>query len=107
MAMRMEVDVAGRGHDDPPGLERPPFAPDHPYPRIVDRIAEHRTGELDLAGGEGTGAFHGPVIAGTKRRGNMLKRWPLNRWIAPLCRRWRTSTGACRPLHLPLGQRKI
>ena len=60
-AFRVEMDVARRGHDCLPGLERPPFAPDHPDPVIIDRIAEHGARQLNLAGGEGTGAFH-PVL---------------------------------------------
>ena len=39
----------------PPRLERPPFAPDHPDLRIIDGVAEHRSGEGDFAGGQGTG----------------------------------------------------
>ena len=39
-------------------LERPPFAPDQADPGIIDRVAEHRSGELDFAGGEGTGDAH-------------------------------------------------
>ena len=54
----MEVDVAGRRHDDPARLERPPFAADEPYPVVVDGVAEDRTGELDLAGCQVAGAFH-------------------------------------------------
>ena len=35
--------------DDALRLERPPFAPDQADPRIIDRLAEHRSGELDFA----------------------------------------------------------
>ena len=33
-------------------LERPPFAPDQAHPGIIDRVAENRAGEGDLAGGQ-------------------------------------------------------
>lgn len=48
--VRVEVDVAHRGHGDALRLERPPFAADHSHALIIDRIAEDRTGKLDLAG---------------------------------------------------------
>lgn len=77
----VEMDVAGRGHDDPLGLERPPFTADHPYPAIVDGIAKHRAGQLDFAGRKGARAFHGPKAS--------------------------AATPACPVSRLPLGQPKI
>lgn len=54
----VEVDVAGRGHDNALWLERPPFAPDKANTRIIDCIAKHRYGEFYFAGREGTCTFH-------------------------------------------------
>jgi hypothetical protein len=48
----MEVDIPHGGHGHALGLEGPPFAPDHPDLRIVDRVSEDRTGDFDLAGRE-------------------------------------------------------
>ena len=38
--MRMEMNVAHRGHGDARRLERPPFAVDHPHPAVIDGVAE-------------------------------------------------------------------
>ena len=45
----MEMDVAGRSHDDAPGLERKPSAAHDTHPRIIDRRPEDRAGEGDFA----------------------------------------------------------
>jgi len=52
VGMGMKMDVAHRSHRHALGLERPPLAPHHPHATVVDRIAEDRSGERDLAGGQ-------------------------------------------------------
>lgn len=54
----VKVNITGRGHDDPLGLERPPAAADDPHPVIVDRRAEHRPGERDFSLGEVSTVAH-------------------------------------------------
>jgi len=71
IGMRVEVNVAHGGHRHAPGLERPPFPPDHANFRIIDRIAEDGAGELNLSGGERprrTIAIHGFPIASILRQ---------------------------------------
>jgi len=84
-AFGMKMDVPGWRHDHAFGLERPPFAADHPDPVVGDGVTEHRSGQRNLAGREGAGSFHKAVIATPKANGNLT------------CRRPRS----------PLGQRKI
>jgi hypothetical protein len=81
----MEVDIAGRGHDDPLRLKRPPFAADNPDAAVIDRVAEHRSRKRDLTGGQGSFAVHDLLIATPMTNGNLT----------------------CRPSRSPLGQRKI
>ena len=50
--MRMEMDMPHRRHGDAARLERPPLAADHPHLRIIDRIAENGSRQLNLAGCE-------------------------------------------------------
>jgi len=75
-AVGVEMDVSGRRHDDAPGLKRPPFAADDPYPVIVDGIAEHGAGEVDLALSQGSRAFH-PVKASAATLACPVSRVPL------------------------------
>ena len=63
VAVRVEMDVAGRRHGRVPRLEPPPLALDHADFRIVDGVAEHRSGEGDFAGGQGH-ALAGHIRAG-------------------------------------------
>jgi len=53
--MRMEMDVAHRSHGHAAGLERPPFAPDHPHLRLIDGLAENGPGKLDFTLRQGAG----------------------------------------------------
>lgn len=52
-ALGAEPEVAVGRHRDLAGLEGPPFAGKDPDPRIVDSIAEHRTGERNFGVSEG------------------------------------------------------
>ncbi|QNP43356.1 hypothetical protein H9L15_00295 [Sphingomonas daechungensis] len=54
VAIRVEVNVPGRSHDDAPRLQWPPLAPNQANRRIINGIAEDRTRELDLAIRQGT-----------------------------------------------------
>ena len=47
--MRVEMDVPGGRHCDVAGLKRPPSAADHANPCVIDRMAEHASGEFDLS----------------------------------------------------------
>ena len=51
-AVRMEMDPAAWAHHHAPGLEERPFAEHHAHGCYIDRIAEHRPREVDLAGGQ-------------------------------------------------------
>ena len=67
LRMRMEMDSAHRRHRDAVRLERPPFAANHPDLRIVDRIAEDGTRELDFAWSEGArGIVYQPLILSSR-----------------------------------------
>jgi len=50
--MRVEMDVPRGRHCDVAGLKRPPSAPDHANPCVIDRIAEHASSEFDLSGSQ-------------------------------------------------------
>ena len=49
IAVRMEVDVAGRRHRGVPGMQGPPFAAHHFHAGVIDRVAEDGAGKRDLA----------------------------------------------------------
>jgi hypothetical protein len=50
--VRMEMDMPHGRHGNAARLERPPLATDHPHSRIIDRIRENGSRQLDLAGSE-------------------------------------------------------
>jgi len=50
--MGVEMDVPCRRHCDVAGLKRPPSAADHANLCVIDRIAEHASGEFDLSGSQ-------------------------------------------------------
>jgi len=50
--MGVEMDVPCRRHCDVAGLKRPPSAADHANLFVIDRIAEHASGEFDLSGSQ-------------------------------------------------------
>ena len=52
VGLGMEMDVPGRGHGHAARMERPPFAPDHPYVAVIDRVAEDRAGKPNLSGSQ-------------------------------------------------------
>ena len=41
---RVEMNIAGGGHDDAARLERPPLSADQPHTVIIDGVPEHRAG---------------------------------------------------------------
>ena len=50
----VKMNISGWRHDNTAWLKRPPFAPDDPYFGVIDCITEHRSGQLDFAGSQGT-----------------------------------------------------
>ena len=55
---RVEVDIAGRRHNNAARLEGPPFASDQPDAGIIDAIPEHGSGEGDFTLSQGTRMLH-------------------------------------------------
>ena len=51
-AFGMEIDIAHRRQCSVAGMKRPPFPLEQPNLRIVDRVAEDRLGDFNLAGSE-------------------------------------------------------
>lgn len=52
VGMRMEMHIAHGRHGHALWLEGPPFAPNQPDLRVIDRVGEDRSGDLYLARGK-------------------------------------------------------